>query len=233
MYKRPVLKGQSFFRDICFELVYIDIFKIRCYTKSMRELLSNNIYKNKDGSINYERMSKATGLTKADLLFLLNSDFNLFERAFLISGVLVGKKPIVDNGIFNSRWDLRTCYNRQEDLRYVTKLIASHGNEFNRPYEYFIMDSAGGIISSNCAIAATTNAQEIIHLTTEDGALSEYVYPAVLKDQKYKCYYCHDTSMEKLNTQIDTFVDKKYIVKPAKAKTSVVSDLAETEERHQ
>ncbi len=199
----------------------------------MRELLFNRTYKNKDGSINYERMSKATGLAKADLLFLQNADFNLFDKAFLVSGVFVGKRPIVENSIFDSRWDLCTCHNRQEDLRYITKLISNHGNDFNRPYEYFIMDSAGCIISSNCAISATINEQEIIHLTTEDGALGEYVYPATLKDQKYKCYYCHDTSMEKLNTQIDTFVDKKYIAKPSQSKLSHANAPAKTEERHQ
>ena len=199
----------------------------------MRELLFNRTYKNKDGSINYERLSKFTGLAKADLLFLQKADFNLFDKVFLVSGVFVGKRPIVENSIFDSRWDLSTCYNRQEDLRYISKLITNHGNDFNRPYEYFVMDSAGNIISSNCAISVIKDEQEKMHLTTDDGSLSEYVYPAVLRDQKYKCYYCHDTSMEKLNNQIDTFADKKHIEKPAKVKTSVASAPAEAEERHQ
>ena len=180
----------------------------------MRDLLFDKLHIGKDGKVDFERLGKITGLSKADLVFFIKGDFDFVDRASMVSGVFIGKRSIVPNGIFPQRWDLRTCHNKPEDLSYVSKLVANHGNDFNRPYEYFVMDSAGRIVLSNCAVSTTTNEQDVIHLTAKDESLDEYVYPTQLKQRSYKCYYCHDESMDGLNEQIKTYASQKYIVKP-------------------
>lgn len=199
----------------------------------MKELLFNHLNKRKDGTVNYDRLSKISGLSKADLMFLVKGDFNLLDRAYLISGVLVGYHPVVQNSIFPSRWDLRTCHNASEDLTYISSLISNHGNNFNTLYEYFIMDSAGGIISSNLKVESQVDDNGVIHLSSEDESLNQYVYPAVLRQCQHKCYYCHNEDMTKLNKQIKNYSDQKLIVKPSEFKGGFTQPSEQPQERNQ
>ena len=180
----------------------------------MRDFLFDRAYKKKDGSIDYDRLSKARGMSKADLLFLVKADFNLLDRAYLISGVFAGYRPVIPNGLFPTRWDLRTCHNAPEDLTYITSLITNHGNNFNTLYEYFVMDCEGKILSSNIKVESSVDEQGVIKASTEDGSLDQYIYPASIKNRPYKCFYCHDENISKLNKQIQTYSDQKLIVKP-------------------
>ena len=139
----------------------------------------------------------------------------MLDRAYLISGVLVGYHPVVENGLFPSRWDLRTCYNSPEDLAYISKLISNHGKDFNLPYEYFVMDSRGGLLSANCNVTSKANDQGVMHIESADESLDQFVYPATLKQCSYKCFYCHNEDMGKLNKQIQNYSDQKLIEKPS------------------
>ena len=199
----------------------------------MKELTFKHLYKNKDGSIDYDKISKATGLTKSDAIFLFKSDFTLIDRALLVSGVFVGKRPIYQNSIFESKWDLKTCHHAPDDLTYISKLVANNGNDFNMPYQYFVMDSAGGILFSNCGVSHAIDEQGLIHLSTDDKSLDQYVYPASLKQCKYKCYYCHDESLDKLNNQVDSLASKKLIDRPSQAKSGFVAAIDPPQEREQ
>ena len=197
----------------------------------MRDFLFDELKGNKADASILGRFGKK-GLSKSDLDFLVKSDFYLLDRAHLISGVLVGYHPVVPNGMFPQRWDLRTCYNSPKDLSYISKLITNHGNSFNSLYEYFVMDSAGNMLSANLKVSSETDEQGVIHLTTDDESLDQFVYPAILKKCSYKCFYCYNEQIEKLDKQVQSYADQKLIVRPTEFK-SEPSSAPKTEDRCQ
>jgi hypothetical protein len=178
----------------------------------------------KDINMDYNNLNKATGMLPSDVSFWLESDFSLIDNALLVSGVLVGYHTISENKNFISFWNLKTCSNKPEDLAYISKLILNHGKDGNSEYEYFIMDATGYVLNSNCLVSRSVSDQGVIHATTEDGDLDQYIYPASIKQCKYKNYYCHASSVDKLNSQIQTYIDKDYIVKPSGFKKGFSED---------
>ena len=161
-----------------------------------------------------KNLNRNPGLSKSDFSFLLNPSFTLIDSTTLISGVLTGYRPISKNTIFYAPWTLKTCHNTQQDLTYLYSLI--NNKKLNgAAFEYFIMDAFGNILYSNCEISNVVDNHGIIHVSTHDSSLDQFIYPAPLKECNYKFYYCHGKTPNGLNAQINQLYDQRIIEKPS------------------
>lgn len=181
----------------------------------MNDILFKWYCYNRDGSINYDRLSRLVGLTKSDLIFQAKNNFNLIDSASLMSGVFVGYHPTSKSPMFFAPWDMRTCYHSNDDLKRIYGLAT---NNFPVPdwstYDYFIMDASGKILYTNCAISQTIDENGVVHLQTDDYSLNHFVYPAERRKFNYKHYFCYGCSLEELNKHIKDFTECKIIKKP-------------------
>ena len=168
---------------------------------------------NKDGSLNYERMSKFLGMTKSDLIFSRKTESFPLDKILHMSGVFVGVHPTSTSSIFYAPWQMRTCYHSEEDLRYIQKLISRRLGAEWETYEYFIMDSSGKIIDKNCDISQSIDENGVIRLDLNDG-LEYFVYPAQRKKISYKHYFCYGSTLDGLNSHIKKLVQEKITLKP-------------------
>lgn len=170
---------------------------------------------NRDGSINYDRLSRLAGLTKSDLIFQAKNNFNLIDSASLMSGVFVGYHPTSKNPMFFAPWIMKTCYHSNEDLKYINGLVTK---QYDVPdwatYEYFIMDSSGKMLYKNCNVSQAIDESGVIHLQTDDYSLNHFVYPAERKKYKYKNFYCYGSSFDDLNSHIKSLSGSKIITTP-------------------
>ena len=181
----------------------------------MKDLLFRWYCFNKDGSINYDRLSKFTGVSKSDLIFSKKSRSTFLNNSDFMIGLFVGYHATSKNPMFFSSWNLKTCYHSTEDMRFINNLITRANNTPEwATYDYFIMDSTGNILYSNLNISQTIDENGIIHLKSEDYSLDHLVYPAEKKQYSYKKHFCYGRNLNDLNSFIKRLIERKIISKP-------------------
>lgn len=173
-----------------------------------------NFY-NKDGTFNYESASKFLGMTQSDLYFSRNGNFSLINSNDLMSGVLASIKYTSKSPIFHSTWSMNTCYHSDEDLKFLRRLVRKPSEIPDwSTYDYFIMNSSGKILHSNCEISQTIDENGVFHLVSENQDLNLLVYPAKRRKYAYKHYFCYGKDFDDLNKHIAMMISSKRISVP-------------------